>query len=127
MSGPDRRGVGSGHDRGSSTVVSIGIMLACLGLIASLGLMSRAFGAKTRADALADLVALAAADAARGRAPGEPCRVAKEMTEKRAGAKLVECIARPDLGRVTVTVQVKAPPPFPAIKSKAVAGGTLSR
>lgn len=113
----------AGRDRGSTTVVAVGVMVAAAGLVAGLGLAGRTFLVKTHADGVADLAALAAADVTRGKAAGDPCNVAKKLVEKRNEMKMSECIARFDLGKVKVTVQADLPPPFTHVKSSAVAGG----
>ncbi|WP_256278253.1 Rv3654c family TadE-like protein [Brevibacterium sp. HMSC063G07] len=113
-------------DRGSTPVIAVSIMGIAAVLIAGLGLTGRVLLVSARADGSADLAALAAADAARGTQPGEPCDVAKKLIEA-DGFTLDDCIARPDLGRVKITVKAKLPAPFPAVKRSAVAGGPQAR
>lgn len=110
------------RDCGSVTVVAVGVMAGLLAFVMLLGFGGRAFAVHSRAEGTADLAALAAADAARGRAPGDPCDVAKALV-KRAEMEVSDCIARPDLGRVKVVVKARLPAPLPAVKATAVAGG----
>jgi secretion/DNA translocation related TadE-like protein len=113
-------------DRGSSTVVSVAVGAAALGLTAGLGLGAQAFLAHARVDSAADLAALAAADAARGITPGEPCAIAKETVEH-GGAEITECIARPDLGTAKVAAEIDLPPPLGTVSATAVAGMPAAR
>ena len=99
------------------------IAAAAFALVAGLGLGGQAFLVHAQAAGTADLAALAAADAARGIAPGDPCEVAAE-TASRADLELSECIARPDLGTATVTVKAPLPGPLPALEVRAVAGSS---
>ena len=66
--------------------------------------------ANRRASSAADLSALAAADAYRGLAPGDPCKVAEEWAA-RNGARLEACTFpdRPETVEVTVAVPVSGP------------------
>lgn len=108
-------------DRGSVPVIAISVLAFAAVLIAGLGLTGRIFLIAARADGTADLAALAAADVARGKKPGDPCDVAKKLVES-DGFRMGECIARPDLGRAKVTVKASLPKPFPILKTTAVAG-----
>ena len=108
-------------ERGSSTIVALGTLLACMTLMTGLGLAGKVFFATAKAEGTADMAALAAADAVRGVASGDPCTVAKKLVEK-DGAELVECIARADLGTVKVVVRADLPKPLPTVKRTAVAG-----
>lgn len=105
--------------------IAVSLMGLAAVLIAGLGLTGKVILVSARADGSADLAALAAADAARGTRPGDPCDVAKKLIEA-DGFTMDDCIARPDLGRVKVTVKAKLPAPFPAVKRSAVAGGPQS-
>lgn len=67
----------------------VAVLVLLLGLVHVLG---AAHGAAAQANRAADLSALAAADVARGLAPGSPCRVAEE-TARRGGAQMVSCTA----------------------------------
>lgn len=110
-------------DAGSTSVAAMMIAAAAFALVAGLGLGGRAFLIHAQAAGTADLAALAAADAARGIAPGDPCEAAA-ATAAKADLKVTECIARSDLGAATVTVSAPLPAPLPAIKVKAVAGSS---
>ncbi|WAL39165.1 hypothetical protein BRM1_07600 [Brevibacterium sp. BRM-1] len=102
--------------------MGVGLMVGALVLVLGVGVAGRAFFVHARADGTADLAALAAADAVRATAPGEPCEVAADLV-KRRGLALRECIARADLGTVKVVVEAKPPAPLPALRATAVAGG----
>lgn len=108
-------------DQGSSTVLAVSLGAAALTLVAGLGLGAQAFLAHARADGAADLAAIAAADAARGITPGDPCEIAAE-TARRSGVEVTECIARPDLGTAKVVTEVDLPPPLGKVSATAVAG-----
>jgi secretion/DNA translocation related TadE-like protein len=78
------------RDGGSGTVLVLGIVAVLVfALVAVLGLTSVAASAG-RAASAADLAALAAADAARGIVPGEPCALAAEVAG-RNGAAVTFC------------------------------------
>jgi len=89
-------------DRGSGTVLLVGVVAVAVALLAAMALLVGAERARAGAQAAADLAALAAA--ARlvdGAAAGGPCAVAAAVAT-RNGARLVAC--RPgDGGVVTVT------------------------
>ncbi|WP_237189458.1 Rv3654c family TadE-like protein [Rothia nasimurium] len=98
-------------DRGSTTVTSVGTVcsllvlgLTCIGLV---GVVD----ANHRAATAADLAALAAADAARGLTPGQPCDLAAEVSQAN-GAELAGC-GRPAQSTGTVDVRVTVPIPGP--------------
>ena len=67
------------------------------------------------------LAALAAADAVRGLAPGDPCEAAKEVSE-RNGAVMRDCRASSAEQSAYVEVAVDIPGPLPEVREKAVAG-----
>ncbi|AJT43067.1 hypothetical protein UM93_11240 [Psychromicrobium lacuslunae] len=97
--------------RGSGTVLAIGLGIAAMVLICALSLLSQAVSGYQRAASAADLAALAAADAARGLSPGEPCQVADSVAS-RHGAVLNFCeVQGPmfDTVRVSASVQFSAP------------------
>ncbi|MGO4595336.1 Rv3654c family TadE-like protein [Leifsonia sp. 2TAF2] len=91
-------------DRGSGSVLALGILSAVLALAAGAFLVVGAGAAHARAAAAADLAALAAADVVSGRAPGVPCDVAESVVEAN-GAGLVAC----DQAGVAVTVTAAVP------------------
>lgn len=77
-------------EQGSGTVMVAGLVaVVAFGLLSILVLASVATSAG-RAASAADLAALAGADAARGLAVGEPCKLAAEVA-RRNGAALTDC------------------------------------
>ena len=88
-------------ERGSGTVLALGLGLVVIAAVALLLLLAQSAVAASRAAAAADLAALAAADAARGITSGEPCAVAREVALKNDAA-LVACSEGTD-----ATVQVR--------------------
>lgn len=109
------------RERGTATVMAVALTAFALVLMGAVGFAARSALIKAHAEGTADLAALGAADAARGKVPGEPCKVAKEMVE-REGLDMADCVARTDLGTVKVEVKAKMPKPLKAIKVTAVAG-----
>jgi len=81
---------GGRRERGSGTVLAVGLALALLFLLAGTVLLVQAQVAGSRAATAADLAALAGADVARGLAAGDPCQVALDVVA-RHGARLVSC------------------------------------
>lgn len=77
-------------ERGSGTVLALGLGLVVIMAVALLLLLAQSAVAASRAAAAADLAALAAADAARGITPGEPCAVAREVALQNHAA-MVAC------------------------------------
>lgn len=113
-----RRGT---RERGTATVMAVALTAFALVLMGAVGFAARSALIKAHAEGTADLAALGAADAVRGKVPGEPCQVAKEMV-KREDLEMVDCVARTDLGTVKVEVKAEMPKPLKAIKVTAVAG-----
>ena len=109
------------RERGTATVMAVALTAFALVLMGAVGFAGRSAFIKAHAEGTADLAALGAADAARGKVPGEPCQVAKEMVE-REGLDLSDCVARTDLGTAKVEVKAEMPKPLKAIKVTAVAG-----
>ncbi|ALU40789.1 hypothetical protein AS188_14720 [Kocuria flava] len=102
---PGRRaGRGRGrHDRGSGTVHVLGLTAVLAVLLLAVLLLAQAGAAAHRAGRAADLAALAAADTARGLAPGDPCGTAQRVARQN-GAELVLCrLVEPE--RVVVDVR----------------------
>ncbi|WP_342750303.1 Rv3654c family TadE-like protein [Brevibacterium ihuae] len=118
---PCTPGEGLRCDRGSSTVLAVALGAGALTLVGLLGLGAQAFLAHARVDAAADLAAIAAADAARGITPGDPCEVAGQTAEH-SGAEVTECIARSDLGTAKVVTEIDLPAPLGKVTATAVAG-----
>lgn len=87
-------------DAGSSTVPAVGIAGAAAAIALMVGTIGQGLDARARADAAADLAAIAVVQV-----QGEDgCAIAEEVAE-RNGATVSECITRPDLGTATVTVE----------------------
>jgi secretion/DNA translocation related TadE-like protein len=91
-------------DRGSGSVLALGLVAAVIGVTAGGLVVVGASAAQARAAAAADLSALAAADVAVGLTPGVPCAAADEVA-RHNGAALDRCAQR----GVEVTVGVSAP------------------
>ena len=91
-------------ERGSGTVVAAGLAMGVLVLLAGGLWLGQGTAAASKAATAADLAALAAADAARGLAAGDPCRVAEDLAV-RHGAILTSCRVL-GLGADTVQVEV---------------------
>ena len=77
-------------ERGSGTVLAAGLALVVMMVMALMLLLAQSTTMASRAAAAADLAALAAADALRGLASGEPCAVAAEVAGRHAST-LVSC------------------------------------
>jgi secretion/DNA translocation related TadE-like protein len=94
------------RDGGSGSVLLVAIVAVLAAVGAGLGLLGQAAVARHRAEAAADLAALAAADALLGRAAGEPCRRASRAAAANQ-ARVTDC--RPGPGSdVVVSVEVDA-------------------
>lgn len=103
------------------TNIVVGLCSLIMVFVAALGGLSQAFAAHSTAQSAADLAVLAAADAVRGLATGEPCDMAKEVA-KRNGAVVTDCRASKSQQSAYVQVEVDIPGPLPKVKEKAVAG-----
>ncbi|MGH1978096.1 Rv3654c family TadE-like protein [Rothia sp. L_38] len=100
------------RERGSSTVATVGLVCALLVLGTTCAGLIGVITAQHRAAAAADVAALAAADAARGLTPGEPCAVAERLALAN-GAQLGGCGQPSGLGgTVDVRTFVDIPGPF---------------
>ena len=97
-------------EEGSGTVLALTIIAALLVLTVVIAGLIGVVSANRRASAVADLSALAAADAYRGLTEGDPCAVAADLAE-RHGAQLESCTFpdRPETVEVTVAVPVAGP------------------
>ncbi|MFP3462631.1 hypothetical protein R5O87_17455 [Arthrobacter globiformis] len=95
-------------ERGSGTVLAAGLGMVVVMVMSVLLLLAQASAAASRAAAAADLAALAAADALRGVAPGEPCVVAAAVAGRHK-ATLVSCTSGGDQS-VEVTTELSAGP-----------------
>lgn len=103
------------------TNIVVGLCSIVLVLVTAVGSLSQAFAAHSQAQNAADLAALAAADAVRGLATGEPCEIAKEVAERNGGS-LSDCVASLSEQSAYVAVEVDIPGPLPKVREKAVAG-----
>lgn len=118
-----RQAMARGHDhreRGSGTVLGAGLALVLITLLAALMVVVQAAVGASRTAAAADLAALAAADAARGLTTGDPCTIARAVTEKN-DVQLVDCQV---VGGVMVDIKtsLKLPPPWGKATGRARAG-----
>lgn len=103
------------------TNIVVGLCSIVLILVTAVGSLGQAFAAHSQAQNAADLAALAAADAVRGLATGEPCEIAEEVAE-RNGGRLDDCVASLSEQSAYVVVEVDIPGPLPTVSEKAVAG-----
>lgn len=95
----------TGHrERGSGTVLVLGLCGVAVVLLTVTVLLGGAVQARHRAAAAADLAALAAADVLLGRAAGQPCAAAGRVAAAQGGV-LVRCDVAVDAS-VTVRVDV---------------------
>ncbi|MEX3610418.1 Rv3654c family TadE-like protein [Rothia sp. LK2588] len=107
------RGESGDHpERGSGTVLALGIVAAlCICCVVVAGLIG-VVTANQRAVSAADLAALAGADSARGLRSGDPCQAVHEVAAVN-GAKVLACSLPPQLEAV-VDVRVSYPVRGPA-------------
>jgi secretion/DNA translocation related TadE-like protein len=91
-------------DRGSASVLVLGICLAALLLGSAVAGLGSAVVARHEAESVADLAALAAADVLVGRAPGPACAAAERIVRSGGGdhGALVDCQVRGRTAEVTV-------------------------
>lgn len=92
-------------ERGSGTVLALALIAVVLVLALTLIALLSAHAVRTRCAVAADSAALAAADTASGRIPGDPCGRAAEVAA-RHGTTLLECGATRTGARVLVTTTV---------------------
>jgi secretion/DNA translocation related TadE-like protein len=71
----------SAHERGSATILALGVCLAAFLLVVAVAGVGSAVTARHRAESVADLASLAGADVALGRAGGTPCVAARRVVE----------------------------------------------
>lgn len=102
------------REEGSGTVLALATIATVLVLaVLALG-VAGAYVAHRRAASAADLSALAAADALRGLAQGQPCQVAERIAEQN-GAQLRACTIPERPESVDVRVAVPVTGPFAAV------------
>jgi secretion/DNA translocation related TadE-like protein len=91
-------------DRGSATVLVLGVCLVAFAVMTSAAGLGSALFARHRAESVADLASLAAADVLLGRAPGAPCDAARRVAASSGseGLVLVECRTDGRVAHVTV-------------------------
>jgi secretion/DNA translocation related TadE-like protein len=106
-------------ERGSASVLALGIVAALTCLTVGAITIAGATAAKQRAAGAADLAALAAADVASGAVPGSPCSEAERVVRAN-GASLGACDVDGTVATVTaslsylgfvVDVEARAGPP----------------
>jgi secretion/DNA translocation related TadE-like protein len=108
-------------DEGSASLILLAAVgLWALGLALVLG-VSQVRVSAARAQAAADLSALAAADTARGLSEGEPCATA-EVVASANRAQLVSCAVHEDIVRIEVTAWVLRGSASLTVTRTAVAG-----
>ena len=104
-------------DRGSGTVVTLGLGLGIVAVLLAALPLYGALAARHSVTAAADAAALAAADAASGLVPGYPCEIAARVASAN-GASLAGCA----LDGLVVTVTVGRPLLGFAVAESATAG-----
>ncbi|MDP9219170.1 MAG: flp pilus-assembly TadE/G-like family protein [Actinomycetota bacterium] len=100
----------AGSDEGAGTVLAVGLVAMLGSLVLACAALGAAVVSRHRAASAADLAALAGSDRALGRATGEPCQAAASVARANA-TQLTSCRVDAD-GSVTVSVQVRLPPPW---------------
>ncbi|TLP71824.1 Rv3654c family TadE-like protein [Nesterenkonia sphaerica] len=91
-------------ERGSGTIVALGVIASLMVVMALVVVLGAAAAAKAQAHRASDLAALAAADTARGLNVGDPCTVAEQVAARNS-AVLAECVVGGEFPtEVTVTV-----------------------
>lgn len=108
-------------ERGSGTVMSLGLALVVVMSCAAGVLVAQGFVAATRAAMVADLASLLAADAERGIRPGLPCAVAEAVAHLNEAA-VVSCEIESPGERVRVVVRVQMPTGWGAAEGRSRAG-----
>lgn len=79
-----------GRERGSASVLAIGVASVCIVCVAAAGVVGHASVARVRVAAAADAAALAGADTLAGFVAGDACSVATRAAELN-GARLASC------------------------------------
>jgi secretion/DNA translocation related TadE-like protein len=91
----------SSPERGSGTILGVGMLAAVALLGGGAVAISTAVVHATHAQTVANQAALAASDVSRGLVPGYPCRVASALTTD-AGFQLLQCDVVTGQARVVV-------------------------
>jgi secretion/DNA translocation related TadE-like protein len=94
--------------RGSATVLVLGVCLVAFALIAAGAGLGSALVARHRAESVADLASLAAADVLMGRAAGAPCDAARRVAGSSGPGDVVVVACRTH-GRVAQVSVVARP------------------
>jgi secretion/DNA translocation related TadE-like protein len=92
----------TGGDRGSGTVLALGVLGATVTVVLTLIPVTGAFVASQRVANAADAAALAAADVASGAVPGVACQLAAAAADLN-GAVLGQCELSGAVARVSVS------------------------
>jgi secretion/DNA translocation related TadE-like protein len=88
-------------------VLVLGVCLVAVVLLTTVAALGAALVARHRAEAVADLAALAAADVLVGRATGSPCGAAQEVVTANGASDLTLVSCRPEPDAVEVRVAVR--------------------
>lgn len=107
-------------ERGAGTVLALGLGMLVIAAAVLIVLLAQSAAMAFRSAAAADLAALAAADAARGIRPGEPCAVAADVA-RRNGARVLSCLEGPG-STVQVRTELDTHAPMGAATGLARAG-----
>lgn len=83
------RQVSRNVDRGSGSVLALGLIASFLAYTTLLVNVSQGLVAQARLDAVADSAAMAAADALRGLVAGYPCDVAKQVAHDITSCRVI--------------------------------------
>lgn len=94
---------GSVRERGSASILALGIIVAMIVVASALVPLYRGLGVRAANESAADSSALAAADVASGISPGEPCAIAAEVASANR-SRLDGC----DVDGLVVTIRAKA-------------------
>ena len=97
----------AGNERGSITVIAIGLIAGVVALTGCIAGISAALVARQRIAGAADAAAIAAADVASGAVSGYPCGRADEAARLN-GAVLIDCAVDGTIASVLVSAEVLA-------------------
>jgi secretion/DNA translocation related TadE-like protein len=114
---PGRQNAAAGDERGSGSVLAIGVLGAVVAFAVAVVPVGSLLVAHQMASAAADAAALAAADTASGRVPGISCDAASRTAEHNQ-ARVTECT----VDSLIATVSVAVPSPWGDVIVSARAG-----
>ncbi|MGG7508848.1 Rv3654c family TadE-like protein [Plantibacter sp. YIM 135249] len=114
---PSRLSAAAGDERGSGSVLAIGVLGAVVAFAVAVVPVGSLLVAHQMASAAADAAALAAADTASGRVPGISCDAASRTAEHNQ-ARVTECT----VDSLIATVSVAVPSPWGDVIVSARAG-----